>query len=150
MVVGCYGNRPYLVSGRKPEVPHVLREVKTSHQQDWIRAVKECMVDPDNFTRSNSDFSMAGPFVEMVDLGVAAVRLQALNQILDWDGQNMKFTNIPADATIKFQIHDGFTIKDGHPTFNKTYSDPVNAREFAASLIKREYRAGYVLPDMPE
>ena len=150
MVVGCYGNKPYLVSGRKPEVPSCYREVTGSHQQDWIRAVKECMVDPDNFTRSNSDFSQAGPFVEMVDLGVAAVRMQGLNQILEWDGPNMKFTNIPADATIKFQIHDGFTIKDGHPTFNKTYSDPVNAREFAAQLIKREYRAGYSLPEMPE
>ena len=150
MVVGCYGNKPYLVSGRKPEVPHAVREVTLSHQQDWIRACKECMVDPDNFTRSASDFSQAGPFVEMVDLGVAAVRLQDLNQILEWDGPNMKFTNIPAEAKIRFQIHDGFTIKDGHPTFNKTYTDPVNAREFAAGLIKREYRAGYKLPDMPE
>ena len=51
---------------------------------------------------------------------------------------------------IQFQIHDGFTIKDGHPTFHKTYSDPVNAREFAAKLIKRDYRAGYTLPEMPE
>ena len=150
MVVGCYGNKPYLVSGRKPEVPSCYREVTLSHQQDWIRAVKECMVDPDNFTRSNSDFSQAGPFVEMVDLGVAAVRLQGLNQILEWDGPNMKFTNIPAEANIQFQIHDGFTIKDGHPTFHKTYSDPVNAREFAAKLIKRDYRAGYTLPEMPE
>ena len=108
------------------------------------------MVDPDNFVRSNSDFSQAGPFVEMVDLGVAAVRMQGLNQILEWDGPNMKFTNIPADAKIQFQTHDGFTIKDGHPTFNKTYSDPVNAREFAAGLIKRQYREGYSLPDMPE
>ena len=86
----------------------------------------------------------------MVDLGVAAVRLQDLNQVLEWDGPNMKFTNIPAEAKIRFQIHDGFTIKDGHPTFNKTFTEPVNAREFAASLIKRQYREGYVLPDMPE
>ena len=62
----------------------------------------------------------------------------------------MQFTNIPADAKIRFQVHDGFTIKDGHPTFNKTYTEPVNAREFAAQLIKRDYRAGYSLPDMPE
>ena len=150
MIVGCYGSDPILVSGRKPVVPQLNREITISHQQDWIRACKECMDDPDNFVRSASDFSEAGPFVEMVDLGVAAVRLQGLNQILNWDGNKMEFTNIPAGATIKFQVHDGFTIKDGHPTFNKTFTDPVDAREFAASLIKRQYREGYVLPDMPE
>jgi len=147
MIVGTYGSSPILVSGRKPEVPHVLREVTLSHQQDWIRACKE---DPDSRVPAASDFSEAGPFVEMVDLGVAAVRLQALNQILEWDGQKMEFTNIPADATIKILEKDGFSIHDGHPTFENKYTDPVNARQFAANLIKRQYRAGYELPEMPE
>ncbi len=147
MVVGTYGSDPILVSGRKPEVPHVLREVKVSHQQDWIRACKE---DPETRVPATSDFSEAGPFVEMVDLGVAAIRLQALNQVLEWDGQKMEFTNIPENATIKILQKDGFTIKDGHPSFKKTYTEPINAREFAASLIKKTYREGYELPEMPE
>lgn len=147
MIVGTYGADPILVSGRKPEVPHVLREVTVSHQQDWIRACKE---DPETRVPSNSDFSEAGPFVEMVDLGVAAIRLQALNQVLEWDGPNMRFTNIPENATIKIMKKDGFTITDGHPTFTKTYTDPINAREFAASLIKKTYREGWELPEMPE
>ena len=147
MIAGTYGKDPILLSGRKPEVPHVLREITLSHQQDWIRACKE---DPETRVPSASDFSEAGPFVEMVDLGVAAVRLQALNQILEWDGNKMEFTNIPADATIRIMEKDGFKITDGHPTFKNTYTDPINAREFAASLIKRQYRDGYVLPDMPE
>ena len=147
MIAGTYGKDPILVSGRKPEVPHVLREITVSHQQDWIRACKE---DPDSRIPSASDFSEAGPFVEMVDLGVAAVRLQALNQVLEWDGQKMEFTNIPADATIKILEKDGFSIKDGHPTFKNKYTDPMNAREFAASLIKRQYHNGYELPEMPE
>ena len=147
MIAGTYGKDPILVSGRKPEVPHVLREITVSHQQDWIRACKE---DPDSRIPSASDFSEAGPFVEMVDLGVAAVRLQTLNQVLEWDGQKMEFTNIPADATIKILEKDGFSIKDGHPTFKNKYTDPMNAREFAASLIKRQYHNGYELPEMPE
>ena len=73
-----------------------------------------------------------------------------LNQVLDWDGQKMEFTNIPADATIRILEKDGFSIKDGHPTFQNKYTDPVNARQFAANLIKRQYRAGYELPEMPE
>ena len=77
------------------------------------------------------------------------MRLQGLNQGLHWDGEKMRFTNIPADATIKTVIKDGFSIKDGHPTFKKTWTDPVNANQFAEELIKHNYREGWKLPDMP-
>ena len=85
----------------------------------------------------------------MVVMGVLAVRLQGLNQVLEWDGPNMRFTNIPDDAMIKTVIKDGFHIKDGHPTFDKTWTDPVNAQQFAQELIKHTYRDGWKLPDMP-
>ena len=81
---------PYLLSGRNPEVPKIHREIKLDHQQDWVRACKE---DPDFRTPSASDFAEAGPFNEMVAMGVVAVRLQGLNQELEWDGENMRFTN---------------------------------------------------------
>ncbi len=147
LICGCYGVRPYLLSGRVPDAPKVLREVKVSHQQDWIRACKE---DPAFRTPSESDFSMAGPFNEMVAMGVLAVRLQSLNQELEWDGENMRFTNIPKGATIKTMIHDGFSITDGHPTFQNTYTDPVDANKFAEELIKPVYRTGWTLPEMPK
>ena len=146
MIVGCYGNKPYLLSGRVPDAPKVIRRVETNHQQDWVRACKE---DPSVRVPSASDFSESGPFNEMVVMGVLAVRLQDLHMELDWDGEKMEFTNIPADATIKSVVKDGFTIKDGHPSFKKTYTEPVNAREFAKELIKHTYQNGYSLPDMP-
>ena len=149
LICGCYGRNPYLVSGRVPNAPKVCREVKGNyaHQQDWIRACKE---SPENRVLTESDFSVAGPFNEMVVMGVLAVRLQSLNRVLEWDGENMRFTNIPADATIRSIIKDGFSIKDGHPTFNKTWTEPVNANEFAQELIKHTYRDGWKLPDMPK
>ena len=147
LVIGCYGNKPYLLSGREPEVPQVLRRVPDGHIQDFIRACKE---DPSVRIPTAADFSESGPFNEMVVMGVLAVRLQGLNMELEWDGEKMEFTNIPEDATIRSVIHDGFTIKDGHPTFKKQWTDPVNAREFAKGLIKHEYREGYALPAMPE
>jgi len=146
LICGCYGQKPYLVSGRNPEVPKMCREVTLSHQQDWVRACKE---DAETRVPSASDFAEAGPFNEMVVMGVVAVRLQGLNQILEWDGEKMEFTNIPADATVRSVIKDGFSIKDGHPTFEKTWTEPVNARQFAAELIKHNYREGWELPAMP-
>ena len=85
----------------------------------------------------------------MVVMGVLAVRLQELYKELEWDGEKMEFTNISDDETIKIIIEDGFNITDGHPTFNKTFTDPINAKAFASELIKHTYRNGWDLPAMP-
>lgn len=146
LICGCYGRNPWLLSGRTPSAPKVLREVTTSHEMDWARACKESAA---NRVQTASPFSEAGPFNEMVVMGVLAVRLQALNQELHWDGPNMRFTNIPQTATISTVVRDGFTIKDGHPSFDKTMSDPVNAEAYAQELIKHNYRQGWSLPAMP-
>jgi hypothetical protein len=147
LICGCYGVNPWLLSGRTPNVPKVCRRVPVSHEQDWIRASKESAA---NRVMTASDFSEAGPFNEMVVMGVLAVRLQSLNKELFWDGPNMRFTNIKDDETLKIVIKDGFTIKDGHPSFNKDYTDPINAKQFAEELIKHNYRAGWKLVDMPK
>ena len=99
---------------------------------------------------TNSDFSEAGPFNEMVVMGVLAVRLQGLHKTLEWDGANMRFTNIKPDETIRIMKEDGFEVNDGHPTFKKTYTDPINAQEFVAEMIKHNYREGWKLTDMPK
>ena len=51
------------------------------------------------------------------------------------------------DVTV---IKDGFEIHNGHPTFDKTWTDPVNAQAFAQELIKHTYREGWALPAMPK
>jgi hypothetical protein len=146
LICGCYGVNPWLLSGRKPNAPKSERRVETSHEMDWVRACKET---PESRVKTKSDFSEAGPFNEMVVMGVLAVRLQSLNKELEWNGEKMEFTNLKDDEKIRTVIADGFRIHDGHPTFNKTWSDPVSAKEYAAELIRHKYRDGYSLPDMP-
>jgi len=149
LICGCYGVNPWLLSGRVPNVAKTVRRVPNlvrGHEQDWIRASKE---NAATRVKTASDFSEAGPFNEMVVMGVLAIRLQSLNKELEWDGANMKFTNIKNDEELRIVIKDGFTIKDGHPSFSKTWTDPINANEFANELIKHNYRAGWNLVDMP-
>jgi hypothetical protein len=146
LICGCYGVNPWLLSGRVPDVPKFRRRVEESHQMDWVRACKE---NPGNRVPTASDFSEAGPFNEMVVMGVLAVRLQSLNKALDWDGENMQFTNLTDNETIRTVIKDGFEIHDGHPTFKKTWTDPVPAKAFAAELINHTYRKPWNLPEMP-
>jgi len=146
LICGCYGRDPWLLSGRVPDAPKFRRRIDVSHEMDWVRACKE---SPENRVKTASDFSEAGPFNEMVVMGVLAVRLQGLNKELEWDGQNMKFTNISDDLQIKTVVKDGFSIHDGHPSFKKDWTDPMPATQFAAELIKHTYRQPWSLPEMP-
>ncbi|WP_106830383.1 Gfo/Idh/MocA family oxidoreductase [Parabacteroides pacaensis] len=150
LICGCYGQHPWLISGRVPNAPKVCRRVDNAmgggHEQDWIRACKE---SPANRVQTKSNFAESGPLNEMVVMGVLAVRLQNLNKELLWDGPNMQFTNINDDETIRILIKDDFKIVDGDPKFNKIWTDPVNAKQFANELIKHNYREGWKLVDMP-
>lgn len=146
LICGCYGADPWLLSGRTPEVAQTERRVETSHQMDWVRACKE---SPESRVEAKSHFKEAGPFNEMVVMGVLAVRLQELDKELEWDGENMEFTNINPDEELRVVIKDGFSIEDGNPSFTQDVSEPFNASEFAKRLIKHEYREGWSLPDMP-
>jgi hypothetical protein len=141
---------PWLLSGRVPVVPKTERRIEKAmdggHEMDWVRACKE---SPKSRVLSKSDFSEAGPFNEMVVMGVLAVRLQGLNKELEWDGEKMAFTNIGDNDVLKICIEDAFSIHDGHPTFNKKWTEPMNAKQFAAEMVKHNYRKGYSLPDMP-
>ena len=146
LVCGCYGMNPWLLSGRKPEVPKTERRVEGSkHEMDWVRACKE---SPETRVKTKSDFSEAGPFNEMVVMGVLAVRLQGLNKELEWNGEKMEFTNIADTDTVRLTISDNFTIVDGDPKFNRP-DVKLNAKEFAAEMVKHTYRKGFTLPDMP-
>ena len=61
-----------------------------------------------------------------------------------WNSQISPTVNV-----VKICIEDRFTIADGHPTFNKKWTDPMNAKQFAAEMVKHTYRKGWTLPDMP-
>jgi predicted dehydrogenase len=145
LICGCYGADPWLLSGRIPNTPKFRRRITASHEMDWVEACKE---SPENRRKLGSEFSDAGPFNEMVVMGVLAVRLQSLNKELLWNGQNMEFTNLNDSELIKIVKKDGFTIHNGHPTFNKEWTDPIPAKQFAAELIKHTYRNGWSLPAM--
>ncbi|MEX2511538.1 MAG: Gfo/Idh/MocA family oxidoreductase [Cyclobacteriaceae bacterium] len=146
---GGVGKR--LLSGREPKVPALLRRIPEAmgykdgpHEQDWIRACKE---SPDTRVDSSSNFAYAGPFNEMVLLGVLAIRLQSLHKTLNWDGENMQFTNIGSNDSLRVIQSDEFTIRNGRPSFDKKYAE-MNAREMVEEYIRHTYRKGWDLPPM--
>jgi hypothetical protein len=151
LICNLGGINPRLLSGRKPTVPERLRRVEGyrsggimdgPHEQDWIRACKE---DPENRVQPFSNFDMAGPFNEMVVMGVLAVRLQSLHRELQWDGPNMRFTNIGPNDMLHVVQSDNFQVIEGHPHFDTRYVD-LPAEETVNEYIKHHYREGWKLP----
>jgi predicted dehydrogenase len=161
IMTGCYGMNPTLLPLSKmesfkepaptlPRVPGGHGNIwdTNAHEQDWIRACKE---SPQNRREASSNFQFSGPFTEMVDMGVLAVRLAGmygLHQVLQWDGENMRFTNISPNEKIKIVNYDDFKVIDGDPRFDRRFAD-FNALEMADEWIKHTYHNGYSLPDMP-
>lgn len=152
LICSTGGINPRLLSGRIPNVPETLRRIKDypmgglqnrPHEQDWIRACKE---RPENRVQPMSNFDMAGPFNEMIIMGVLAVRLQSLDRELQWDGANMRFTNISPGDELRVVSSDDFRVIDGHPHFDTKYVT-LNAEETVKEYIKHNYREGWILPE---
>jgi len=86
LTTGCYGERTRLVPAEKMKEYRLPLPVLTrspGHYRDWIRASKGG--DP-----ACSNFSVAGPFVQWMLLGVIAMKFEGK---LEWDARNMRFTN---------------------------------------------------------
>jgi len=152
LICNLGGIHPRLLSGQQPNVPESQPRVpgyntggimNGPHEQDWIRACKE---SPENRRQSHSSFDMAGPFNEMIVMGVLAVRLQSLDRELRWDGENMRFTNISSSDELRIVSLDEFKVIDGHPHFNTKYVT-LNAEETVKEYIKHNYRDGWNLPE---
>ncbi len=88
VTTGCYGERTRLVPAEKMadyKMPEPVLTRSPGHYRDWIRAAKGG--DP-----SCSNFSVAGPFVQWMLLGVIAMKFEGK---LEWDAQKGQFTNNP-------------------------------------------------------
>jgi predicted dehydrogenase len=137
LVCGNYGNDYKLLPEDKfaklPKPPKTLRRVEASHEMDWVRACKE---SPENRVLPASNFEYACPLNEMVVMGNLAVRMQGLNKKLKWDGPNMKITNLSEN--------DKITVANGIPGAEPKRLE-INAVQFAAELIKTNYRKGWDL-----
>ncbi|MDM1294212.1 Gfo/Idh/MocA family oxidoreductase [Sphingobacterium sp. N143] len=158
IMTGCYGMNPTLLPVEnmahfqkpKPWIPRIPGGngdiwSTNAHEQDWIRAAKE---PKGNRTEASSNFSFAGPFNEMVVMGVLAVRLQGLHRDLLWDGESMRFTNIGTNDELQVVSVDEFEVVDGDPRFIRDYVK-LNARQSAEEWIKHTYKNGFSLPPMP-
>ena len=86
VTTGCYGERTRLVPAAKMKdytMPPKVLTRSPGHYRDWIRACK-------GGEPSCSNFTVAGPFVQWMLLGVIAMKFEGK---LEWDARRGQFTN---------------------------------------------------------
>jgi predicted dehydrogenase len=85
--------------------PKTIPRVTEGHEGDWLRACKEGA----NGKPASSNFEYGGALTEMVLLGMIAIRVK--NQRLEWDGENMRFTNNEkANELLHIDYRDGWEL----------------------------------------
>lgn len=105
LTTGCYGERTRLVPLAKMRdftLPEPVLPRSPGHYRDWIRAAK-------GGPPACSNFSVAGPFVEWMLLGVISMRFEGK---LEWDAEKGRFTNPKeANAYLKPKFRKGWDFR---------------------------------------
>ncbi|MBD3174270.1 MAG: gfo/Idh/MocA family oxidoreductase [Armatimonadia bacterium] len=106
VIPGDYGENPSIFADGEPveidELPELLPR-SPGHFEEWVAACKgQEGIGP------QSNFGYAGPMTETILLGCIA---QRVNQPLEWDGDTMRFTNVPeANDYIGGEFRDGWAF----------------------------------------
>jgi predicted dehydrogenase len=107
LMCGCYGAGPQLIPYEKMKAYNKPKEtiprIKTSHEMDWVAAIKEGR-------QPSSSFDYSGPLTEMCVMGNLSLFFPG--QKLLWDGEKMKVTNVEkANDYVNPAYRDGWYLE---------------------------------------
>lgn len=91
LMCSTYGKNPRIIpesSMKEYERPEKTIPRSPGIHEEWIEAIK-------TGKKSTTDFSYSGPLTEVMLLANIAVRMKEQKTVLEWDGANMTFTNMP-------------------------------------------------------
>ena len=107
LMCSVYGENPRLIPETK--MKEYNRPAKTIPRspgihEEGVEAIKKNQ-------KSTTDFSYSTALTEMMLLGNVAVLLQDKNTILEWDTENLQFTNLPeANELIHMKYRPGWSL----------------------------------------
>jgi hypothetical protein len=105
LTAGVYGENPRLVPASRMQdftpPPPTIPRVEGSHEDDWIRAIK-------NGAKAGADFAYAGPLTEVCLLGNVAKRMGTK---IEWDAADLEVTNLSeANQWVRTEYRDGWRL----------------------------------------
>ena len=101
---GARGIAPTYIPDKPVELPEPWIPRTGNIYEEWIGAIK-------NGTKTTNDFSYSSKIVESMLLGNIAHKMQNANIILEYDGEDGKFTNSEeANALLHYEYRQGWTL----------------------------------------
>jgi predicted dehydrogenase len=105
---GEYGDDPHLfplaLMKEYKRPPQTLKRIKTSHEGNWLEAIR-------TGGQATSNFDYAGPLTEMVTMGNLAIRPENVGKKLLWDGEKMRVTNEEkANDFVQMHYRQGWSL----------------------------------------
>lgn len=101
LMCSTYGENPRLIpESRMQEYKRPEKTIPRSPgiHEEWIEAIKAGK-------KSTTDFSYSATLTEVMLLGNVAIRMQAHNTKLRWDGKKMEFTNLPEANQYLYKVY---------------------------------------------
>ena len=101
-----YGGSPRIIPETAMQAykqpPKSLPRVEGTHEDDWLRAIR-------NKSKAGADFAYSGPLTEFALLGNLARRFPG--KVLKWDPQNLNVTNLPeANEWVRRPYREGWSL----------------------------------------
>jgi len=107
MMCSVYGNNVRIIpESRMKEYVRPEKSIPRSPgiHEEWVEAIKKGK-------KSTTDFSYSGLLTETMLLANIAVLMQEHKTVLEWDGENMEFTNLPeANKHIHKEYRMGWSL----------------------------------------
>ncbi len=107
---GEYGDNPQLLpyernrEFQKNKPPQTLKRITTSHEGNWLEAIR-------TGGKATSTFDYSGPLTEMVTMGNLAIRPENVGKKLLWDGEKMRVTNDEkANDYVQTHYREGWSL----------------------------------------
>jgi predicted dehydrogenase len=106
---GEYGDDPHLfpleLHKEYKRPAQTLKRVNTSHEGNWLEAIR-------TGGQATSNFDYSGPLTEMVVMGNLAIRPENVGKKLLWDGEKMRVTNDEkANDYVQTHYREGWSLE---------------------------------------
>lgn len=107
LMCSVYGGNPRLIpetNMQKYQRPEKSIPRSPGIHEEWIEAIK-------NGTPTTTNFDYAAKLTESMMLGNIAIRMASKNTTLEYDAENMRFSNMPeADAYLRREYRPGWSL----------------------------------------
>jgi hypothetical protein len=128
-----------VVTFETEKIIHRIENSSAGHETDWIRSCKESSI---NRLSCSANFESQAALTETILVGTLAIRLQSLKKRLEWDINQLKFSNIDIFEEFEITSPKRYFIENGIITLSNS-NKKFNVSHFVDQVVRPIYRENW-------